>query len=467
MFFFKFDDSEWLMDASELNRKLLFVGYEEATDYLNNSPLNRYLYKFFIDTLPQYQIEVPIVTFFNEIYYQCVRVNFDGTPGVDIEQRYIAEETEWVKSEQASKLIFSVVWALMTSKCNPTFHEECFLSKLTPYVKSCYFRLAAEQIVNDIRTLGLKVPEEYPTMAGDVRNLPLMNNEELAIACDYIYLNYYTESEKERKDKALRKYLESWKTVTTNYSHYSIEKYMRLFTETKIQFQIIRILELSSSRCQPSPEFDDYLQRLEGSISTGKFNPHYTPAIITDNPMGVTPDEYDEYRHNKDLDRALTDETLNKEEQLQRDCESLKRQLEEQQKSHEMEMARIVAKHQAEIMRLKKQNTEDKKQTTKKDKTQKAKEKTSSETDSQMFSVEEMIADVQKQFELTSAKDFCSMYYRIATKHGYWDEKICNLVDSIVPSIKERDAQHQTINIPTAQQVNISPKEVINQIKEE
>ena len=197
---------------------------------------------------------------------------------------------------------------------------------------------------------------------------------------------------------------------------------------------------------------------------TGKFDPHETPAIPTDNPMGLTPDEYDDYRYNLALDRAATDEELNKEEQLQRDCESLKRQLEEQQKSHEMEMARITAKHQAEIRKLKKQQADGKKQTTKK---VKAEEKTTVESAGQMFSVEEMIADVQSQFEMTSAKDFCSMYYRISAKHSYWDEKICKLVDAIVPAIKEREALRQTINIPTAQQVNINPKEVNNHTKEE
>ena len=178
------------MTASELNRKLLFSGYAEATDFLNSSPLNRYLYKFFIDKLPQYRIEVPIVTFFNEIYYQCVRINYDGTPGVDIENRYIEEETEWIKSELASKLIFSIVWALISSKRNLTFHEECYLFKLTPYVKTCDFRIEAEQIVNDIRTLGLKVPEQFPLMIIHAYDIPLMGvrieeiREEYRNSCD-------------------------------------------------------------------------------------------------------------------------------------------------------------------------------------------------------------------------------------------------------------------------------------------
>ena len=44
------------MNASELNRQLLFYGYSEVTDYLKNSPLNRYIYKKFLTILPEYGI---------------------------------------------------------------------------------------------------------------------------------------------------------------------------------------------------------------------------------------------------------------------------------------------------------------------------------------------------------------------------------------------------------------------------
>lgn len=463
--YYNFEEHIWSMSASELNRKLLFCGYDEATDYLNSSPLNRYFYKYFIDILPQYLIDVPIVTFFNEIYYQCVRINYDGTPGVDIEQRYIAEEMKWVKSERATQLIFCIVWALISSKRNLNFHEECFLFKLTPYVKSSDFHTDADRFLYDFRTLGLEVPEQFPTMTCDMYRLPLMRLDDYRGFRYEINNRHYCDDWAERK-KDFDEYLDAWKTVTTNYSHYAIEKYLLLMPDTTYKQKYLSILHLGAD-AQRDYKFSSYLGDLDMRMMTGKFDPHVTPAIPTDNPMGLTSDEYDEYRHNLALDRAATDEELNKEEQLQRDCESLKRQLEEQQKSHEMEMARITAKHQAEIKKLKKQQSESKKQTTKKDKAQKAEEKASTESAGQMFSIEEMIADVQSQFEMTSAKDFCSMYYRISAKHSYWDEKICKLVDAIVPAIKEREALRQTINIPTAQQVNINPKEVNNHTKEE
>lgn len=37
------------MTASELQRKLLFYGHNDVTEFLQNSPLNRYLYKKIIE----------------------------------------------------------------------------------------------------------------------------------------------------------------------------------------------------------------------------------------------------------------------------------------------------------------------------------------------------------------------------------------------------------------------------------
>ena len=79
------------MTASELNRKLLFFGQNDVTDFLRNSPLNRFLYKKLLGILSASGIGVPAVTLFNEMYYQCTRVNYDGMPGVDIGQRYWSE----------------------------------------------------------------------------------------------------------------------------------------------------------------------------------------------------------------------------------------------------------------------------------------------------------------------------------------------------------------------------------------
>ena len=40
------------MTPSGLHRQLLFYGYDEVTDFLKNSPLNRHIYKKYLDLLP-------------------------------------------------------------------------------------------------------------------------------------------------------------------------------------------------------------------------------------------------------------------------------------------------------------------------------------------------------------------------------------------------------------------------------
>ena len=83
------------MNASELNRKLLYRGYDDMADYLRNSPMNRTIYNLILEYGPE-KIESPMLSIFNEIYYQCVRINYDGQPGVELASRYLDEEAEWL-----------------------------------------------------------------------------------------------------------------------------------------------------------------------------------------------------------------------------------------------------------------------------------------------------------------------------------------------------------------------------------
>lgn len=61
------------MTPSGLHRQLLFYGYDEVTDFLKNSPLNRHIYMKYLDLLPERNIEVPMVRLFNE------SINFNDT----------------------------------------------------------------------------------------------------------------------------------------------------------------------------------------------------------------------------------------------------------------------------------------------------------------------------------------------------------------------------------------------------
>lgn len=449
------------MTASELNRKLLFCGYDEVTDYLKNSPLNRYLYKMFIDILPKHLIEVPIVVLFNEIYYQCVRVNYDGNPGVDVEGRYIDEEFEWVKCDKSTQLIFCVVYTLLKAKRNLTFHEECFLFRLTSYVKASKFAELADSISSDLRVLEIKIPEVFPTMMYDRYDLPLMSEEEMHSILENRYIHpWYEAEERERREKEVQDYFNTWRIITNNYSHYTIEKYLKLFPNPNDQVQVFHIIQLSCRIFNGNLSMD-YNMRLESSIKTGNFEPQDKFFASCDTPMGLAPDEYDEYRHNLALDREATDEELNKTEQLQRDCDALRSQLEEQRKMHEMELSRIVAKYSAQIEELEAKLG---KLPALLPAANERKDENNENTDQELsFTVAEMATFAMQQFNRAGGVDFTNMFYQLARKHNRIEERSCSMVDMIVPAILRREAPHQTINIPTVQQLNINPQNVINQ----
>ena len=73
---------------------------------------------------------------------------------------------------------------------------------------------------------------------------------------------------------------------------------------------------------------------------------------------------------------------------------------------------------------------------------------------------------VMERFSKAGAEAFTNMLYNLALKHGYLDEEVSKAIDEIVPAVIERDKPKQTVNIPTAHQVNINPKQVTNEFKD-
>ena len=126
-------------------------------DYLKNSQVNRFIYKQMLVLLPDHQIEIPLLTLLNEIYYQCVRVQYDGTPGEDISRRYLDEEEAWLgpDSGHANILVFCYVYVLVSRKAHPLFKEECFLKQLFPLIDGCEFISAATELLQFMKDNGI------------------------------------------------------------------------------------------------------------------------------------------------------------------------------------------------------------------------------------------------------------------------------------------------------------------------
>ena len=268
------------MNASELSRHLLFYGYEDVADHLKQSPLNRHLYKVFIDILPKSQIKVPILTLFNEIYYLCVRVNFDGKPGLDIEQRYLAEEEEILQSKKATDLVFNIVFGLLSDKSRFTFEEACFLHALAPHLQGSDYEELALTIPQDLKSQNISIPEVYPTLTCPIIGLPRFLKSENDRGMLWALVNA-GEKESEAFAKQLRKVDEfcgSWASVTGNYSHVVIEKLIHLYEKPEDQLSLLRIIDASCTE-HVSLKLSYYFTQLETRIRKGDFEPEVIPSL--------------------------------------------------------------------------------------------------------------------------------------------------------------------------------------------
>ena len=238
------------MTASELSRKLLFDGADEVTKYLENCPFNQYLHALLIDAMHKQRVDIPMVTLFNELQYQCVHISYDATPGEGIRERFLAEEEAWLKSRPAAQFVFCVVYALLRIKQNITFHEECFLKQL-PQMLSGSFRKLSDNIMNQFQKDGISVPDVFPTMTCPIDFIP---------ECG-----------------------EAWATVTCNYSHYVIEKLILLYMAPEDQLTLV---ERCSQAIKGEGQDDNirYFAKLEHDIRADRYWRADSPDLHP-NPM--------------------------------------------------------------------------------------------------------------------------------------------------------------------------------------
>ena len=451
------------MTASELSRQLLFYGYDEVTDYLKNSPLNRYIYKKFLNVLPQCDIDIPIVRLFNEIYYQCVRVNYDGNPGVDIERRYLAEEEHWLQSKRAADLVIGVVWAVLKVKRGQTFHEDCFLTQLTPLMGSNEMSDVAHTIHSELRYMGMDVPNPFPTMTCPIDGIPKFEfvKDRTRSLDDMINASVEKNLGLEAQFFELQEHARAWMEVTSNYSHDVIEKLVRLYDWAEEQLELIDRIQKTLPR-EEIIKHDGFFKNLVSRIKTGNFEPEDALTGLRIKREYHEPDEQQDLEYNMALYRASCDDELDIVDDLKQERDSLKTQLADLQKSHEMEMARMEAKYKGEIEKIRiERNKLAHEPVVVKTTIKEAKPKELTLT------LSEVAAFVKERFSRAGANEVCTMLYSKASDHGFLGEDTFKVIDGIVPGVIEREKPHQTIDIPQAGQVNINPHQVINQTKEE
>ena len=431
------------MNASELSRQLLFYGYNEVTDYLKNSTLNRYIYKKFLVLLPENQITVPMVKLFNEIYYQCIHVNFDAMPGVDVESRYISECETWLGSKPAMEVVFSCVYAILNNK-QLNFQEECFLSQVTSYIKVCDFHLFADELEKEVHWLGITLPDQFPAMTSPVERVPKFEyvDDRHRSLTDIINSSVETRLGLDPQHFELMEHTEAWMTVTGKYSHSIIEKLVALYVEIDDQLELIERIQTTQPRTVDY-DIDGFLWDLKNRIKTGKFNPEEASWGKVVKKDAGKPKEEDDY------------------EAIKKKCKDLETQIEDIKKSHEMEMARREAQYKAEIDKIRKERNALAHEP--------VSEKTS-ETDEKpkelTLTLSEMAAFVKERFSKSGADEICTMLYKKSAEHGFLGEDTFKAIDGIVPAVLKRSTPQTNVEITTAHQVNVNPQEVKNYTKD-
>lgn len=145
--------------------------------------------------------------------------------------------------------------------------------------------------------------------------------------------------------------------------------------------------------------------------------------------------------------------------EYKRENDVLRVQIQEQRKSHEMEIARLKAYYEAEIKKVKHERNllahgtipvaEDLKHRELK------------------LPVSEIVEYVKEIFSKSGAQEVSTMLFQFAIDHKFLEIDVLKQISGIIPAIQERDRHQNHIGITTAAQVNINPQQVINHTKEE
>lgn len=419
------------MTASELHRKLLFCGYDDLTAYLNDNPVNRYIHKQLLGLCTKYNINVPMVTLFNEIYYVCLKIQSDRRPGEEVQKRYIREEEEWLESRDAAMLVISMVWAIIQMKQKQSFNDECFLMQITQAVKKNLYVTSANDLMHYMKSQEVFTPSLFKTLTTPIDSIPK---------------SVYT-----TKDNP-------WRAITDNLSSGAIEWYVSLYHHIPFQIDVFERI-YDAFTVEERNNNDAFLRQLRVDIENGGYLPGTKRfnEIHTEVEYTLMSDDEIDYKFSMGLARAMDEEVAESDtvEKLKQERDEAVRMCEEHKKMHELDLARLGA----EIAELKKQLQHK----TEVSAPLEQEESNDGQTSSAIqITVEEMIDYVKREFSQQSAIEFSLMLYSMGTEKNYINKDFNALVNSILAAVKQRDARNQTFEMPNVQQFNNNPQNVYN-----
>ena len=389
-----------MMTVSELHRKLLYRGHDDMADYLRNSPFNRCVYNVILQYGPK-PLPLDILTLFNEVYYQCVRINYDSTPGTDLSTRYVLEEKLWLTSIQSANLVFNIIWGIFRCKEDLTFNEGCFVKQFLPIMNDNLDRDLAYVLIQNLADARVFPPKHFYPLPTPVNELPpITGNSDCQV----------------------------WRQVTNNFYQNTIERYLELYETPEEQTNLLSVIEEAYNEAGDKGCRVDFAKLRQGIIANV-----YRQV------------EEQEASHAEEMDQTYK-------EQLK----ELKQKYQDLEESQEYRLKEIETQYQAELRDLRMKLEE-----------KVLSEKQKDDSKVLLFTFTEMTEYVKERFSQAGAEAFTNMLYTLARKHGYLDEELSKAIDGIVPAVIERDKPKQTVHIPAAHQVNINPKQVTNEFKDQ
>ena len=249
--------------------------------YLKNKPINQYMHKLMLDLCEKHQIEVPVLTLFNEVYYQCVRIQYDGNPYCDVRKRYLVEERVWLKSEEAAELVFCMVWALYNRKIKRNNGEEFLIKNIGFAVYDSKFFSHALEFVRYMEEHDLQPYRVFLSKPIPVKKIPKRIDLEYHTSMtlkEKVFYFFSLPVESSAKD------FNPWRNVTDNYSEKAIKFYVTLYEDRQSQLDLFDRIKNACTKEELKAHKESF-ERLEDYIRWGGYiisSGDYVPALVAD-----------------------------------------------------------------------------------------------------------------------------------------------------------------------------------------
>lgn len=252
------------MKASELHRKLLFKGHTELSPFLDESPVNRFLYQFMREVRSDQDLNISMAAILNEVYFICIRASRENQMDEITVNRYMAEEETWTRSPIATEMIFSMVWMLLSVQKEVPHPLDRLMSIVRFQSTNNAFALLAKFHINKMLKEGhAGYATDFTPQPAPVSELPAEH--------------------------------EPWRVVTNDYSQKAILDFLSCY-HTKSDQRALLDLIRSSATPEDRTRMDGFYKETFELIDLGEYLPNIEEkpdkAVVVDNG-------------NKELSKAL------------------------------------------------------------------------------------------------------------------------------------------------------------------